>query len=246
MGTKSTFRKSRDGAFQILSRTPVQLTKLSQDELNLFSSSILATQLTFLRYRGMKQIRLWEGLALYHFLDPSTLSLNRTGRFEELQQVMVRLEDQDAQRRLADFISSLQAAIGDAHAGILKCIRGSGAMMHSFVTIDQLDRYASRQLAVGGDERLLDAKPEKRRVPEDSDVIRHIRAGQRLWNKYDPADSATVPDLEEFFRGKGYSARQSSVMAGLCRPDDAPKGRPRKARAHIWKRIHSGESAKHF
>jgi hypothetical protein len=246
MGARSTFRLRRDGVFRILNRPQVRLTELNRVELNQFSSSILATRTTFLKFGGMRQLRLWEGIALCYFLDPGALLLNRVGQFEAIQQVVGHLEDQDAQRRLANFISSLQTAVGDAHAGILKCIKGSGAMMHSFVSVDQLERYASEHLVWGGDESLLDPKPEKRRVPKDSDVIRDIRAGEKLWKKFNPTDSATIPDLEAFFLGKGYSARQSSVMAGLCRPENAPKGRPRKTTVHPWKMAQPGESTRHF
>jgi hypothetical protein len=49
--------------------------------------SLRADQSTFERYQGVKQLRVWEAVALHFYLDPERLILNRRGRWSELKEI---------------------------------------------------------------------------------------------------------------------------------------------------------------
>lgn len=216
------------GAIGFLRRPSRPLTVLTQVELRQFASSIKADALTLQRYAGMRQLRLWEAIALHHLLDPRSLFLNKRGRLAELKQVMYGIEDLVVRARLVNFVYALESTVKDVHAGKISCIKATGELWLSFITLEQYESYVRHWEPIGGLEKAMLNDAEEKDEPELPKFIVDLLAATKLWQDFNPAVHSTQPDVVRHFKEMGYSNHMSSAMATLCRPDYAPKGRPPK------------------
>ncbi|CAN7493909.1 hypothetical protein [Polaromonas sp. LjRoot131] len=221
------------GGIELVASRPKPLAELTQDELKEFAKRLEADDYTYQRYHGIPQLRVWEALALHHYMDPAVLGLGRKGRLGELKRVAHELLPSST--RLLNFVGAVPPLLLDIDQGKLVCVKVAADLLQSFTTLQRFKSYVSDQRLRAYPQRA----PTRERLPFDAaslpPKLRDMWEGMQLWKTVTeggtviPGCPSTEPDLMKFFVGKGYSAYQSKAFAAAFRPSFAHIGRRPKA-----------------
>jgi hypothetical protein len=229
-----SFPIRRMGGFDLIGSRSKLLSELSQDELKEFAIRLEADDYTFQRYHGVPQLRVWEALALHHYLDPAMLGLNRKGRLAELKRAAYKLLPSSV--RLLNFVASVPPLLQNIDQGKLVCVKATDDLLQSFTTPERFKTYVANQRLGVYPQRASPRKSEAFDPASLPPELRDMWEGRELWKTIDqggkvvPGRRSTEPDLVQFFVGRDYSLHQSEVLASILRPSYARHiGRPPKA-----------------
>jgi hypothetical protein len=235
--------ESKSG-FELMGSQSSRLSDMSEERLLKFLQRALDTEIAFVRYQGVKQLRVWQALALHHFLDPDVLGLSRKGSLQDL----ARASRTRHGMRLQPYVATLKAALSDIGTGELQCLHVvTGDEIQSYVSCDELRKHAQakrwharRPNPIESHADNAQTKLSEQNDPETSldawvpQALRDAIEGCKGWQSiehggsFDPLKRSTEPDLLTFFRSRGHNITVAKALVKLCRPANAKKGRPDK------------------
>lgn len=219
-------RQSRKSGLDLIPVEPRSFVSLTQSEQQDYLRSLVISQSTLARYRGVKHLRLWQALALHCYLDPDQLQLNLKGRLIELKAIARTAHPEVS--ALWGYLGYLKRALKDGSEGRLQCIESRENRMFSFVEVSEFREYAVAERWIPIPPIRFEFDPQLPAKPPTPKLIEDLAEGFEIWSKFDPNGQSDPPDLVSHFRGKGYVGYKCQALASLCRPANARKGRPRK------------------
>lgn len=203
-------------------QTPTQAPTqdISDADARRFARDVVATSYTWERYRGVRQLRVWQALALHHCLDPDVLGLNRRERLGFLKRAAAKLPPESP---LSQYVRDLPALLSHVHSGSLVTVKNTEDCFQSFVAVKTFREY----LDLHG-MRASPQQPSSLQDPEFPPRLQlAIDAYQDVWIKQ--GFRAQNEDVKVYVRNRGVrSAFLLQAIARVCRPANVPRGRKAK------------------
>jgi len=195
-----------------------------------FAASVIATLGTWERFRGVKQLQVWQVFALHHFLDPDLLALSRPGRFKFVRRAASELTPESPLRR---FMEELPMVLRDAGEGRLRCVGESIKSLERSTDPKSFLAYA-RDTGMRAEPRegmLMPALPRaffSSRLLVAHDTIWQLLVPESEGGGGKPGVSILHDDLKDYIIKSGQTPWVAQGIARAIRPDNAPRGRPRR------------------
>jgi hypothetical protein len=198
---------------------------------------IFADLLTWDFYRQANEVRVCDGLALHHYLDPDLLRMRGPDPYVHLDRIDEQLGDKG--RTLMQFRSDLRLVAEHVRTRTFRCKRKMRDPAQSLTTfpelaayLEQLRMFAFKPLADTASKCMLVFGCETRLIKVLADASQ-----MHLWNlasdgEYDPRVLSKAEQVEAALRSRfvGLSKKQCQVFATTLRPNGAPLGRHAKVR----------------
>jgi len=201
---------------------------------SILSKRLYADESTWIRWRGVKQLRAWEALALHHHLDPDALNLSRVDP-EQRNRLLQRWGDLASEDVLAGFTVQLVWLGSHIKVGSLSCVEiNEGNLVDSITTVEHFARYVKDAKVFPRREDLLTIQPPASLPAEClTPAMEALFAAGALYRtvaeggSYVPGDLHSAPNVAAFLRRRGgLSEKLISAIATILRPVNLPKGRP--------------------
>lgn len=222
----------RSGVERLLATSNRPDSTPSESEAYQFQQSAIATNFSWERLRGMKQLRVWEFLAIHWYLDPDFLALFRRGD-GRLQRVRSLASCLGPGNPLRNFVDAIPVVCSDVVQGKLHCVCNSSEALQRFTTPAWFMDYVR--------DKEMWSEPKRGMaticIPEDF-LPRQLQIGfEALWTFYVPVSQgggrqqpgrfARHEDVRAYLTRHGISVWLAQGVARAIRPKQAPRGRPR-------------------
>lgn len=217
-----------------------QVAESDQERLLRLKLQIRATPETWRRWRGVKELRAGEALALHHHLDPNAMGMSDPTciAYSDLYRDYYDLPDSP----IAWFHLDLLNLGARMLAGQLPCSKVDTPPANSMVLLDVFSEFISGEPAYNFfPDPLAAADGEAVSAPINwhlSALTEAVLAASALYRtvaeggSYVPGVHSTCPNVDDHLKSK-HGVESKSLRQAICtivRPADLPKGRPPKTR----------------
>lgn len=211
----------------------------SPEEARKELAALRATPATWREWRGVKNLRLLEALALHHHLDPRAMGL--TDRSNERFWTLWSKYGESFNSVLGIFAVQLVWLTVDIQVGRLAVVEVGDPLENSVVSAKEFLRIArGRPVLADPCPRSEESDPDaavrtplkfcsplvEALVDASTSLFRTVADG----GSYVPGDPSTMPDVDAFFRHRyPWMSKTKRRQGGeWCRPPEMPRGRPKK------------------
>lgn len=231
----------RSGLGMLGAKSTIQTEESDQAALARLRARVGATHDTWRQWRGVRQFRAREGLALHHHLDPAALGMSEAGNslFRALMQEYAALPNSPLEA-FATHLVSLDCYIRN---GRLPCVQMAQPATSSVVTVEEFSRFMEGQpvfdfgSAVGAETSLAAAPRSRHMTP----LMQAVLGAGALYQTVDegggyvPGVHHTCPDVQSYLNSLEIEGLSGNLIGAICtivRPTELKKGRPPKLRQH--------------
>jgi hypothetical protein len=233
--------RTRSGLERLSASEGPRSTESDQEKLRRLLSRIRATDSTWRQWRGVKQLRLCEAVALHHHLDPEAMGMSDPdfSHYQQLSQTYFHLADSP----LPWFELDLATLNAFANFGQLPVVQLCKPLGHSTVRVDEVLKFLH-------EDPIYDFSADAGVGDNCWELMSHINGPTRLvvavlgaaalWRTvaeggtYIPGVRSTYPDVDSYLR-REHRIESKSKRLAICtivRPEEIPKGRPPKTPSH--------------